>query len=89
MEINHLKEETKFVALVDGAQAHLLYRETSGVLDFYSTYVPESLRGKSIARHLVDAGVKYATENKFKVKPSCSYVDVYFKRRPELNDLKV
>lgn len=87
--IKHEKEENKFFSLVDGVEAHLLYKVVDDeTLDFYSTFVPKEGRGMGLAKKLVDVGLDYAKENNFKVIPSCSYVESYFEKNPEMSSLK-
>lgn len=56
-------------------------------LNYYSTYVPDELRGKGIAAILTRFALDYAKENNFKIKPSCSYVRIFIERHPEYNSL--
>lgn len=51
------------------------------------TWVDDSLRGQGIARQLLDTLVEFARENKLKIVPTCSYVDVMFRREKSFADV--
>lgn len=51
------------------------------------TWVDDSLRGQGAARQLLDVLVEFARKRQLKIVPTCSYVDVMFKREPELQDV--
>lgn len=64
--------------------AYLAYTQVdTKVMDIYSTYVPEALRGKNIAADLAAAAVDFAKQNNLTIIPTCSYVERYMQR----NDL--
>jgi len=52
------------------------------------TWVDHSLRGQGTAREMLDVLVEYAREKQLKIIPSCSYVEVMFRRDKSLADLK-
>lgn len=67
------------------SRAELTYAH-AGIQDalvFDHTYVPEALRGRKIARELVDHAVAYARSRNLKVVPACTYVRALFERHPE------
>ncbi|OTG62661.1 GNAT family N-acetyltransferase [Acinetobacter silvestris] len=51
------------------------------------TWVDDSLRGQGVARQLLDVLVVFAREHNLKIIPTCSYVDVMFKRDQSLADV--
>lgn len=51
------------------------------------TWVDDSLRGQGIARQLLDVLVGFAREKNLKIVPTCSYVDVMFRRDKSLADV--
>jgi hypothetical protein len=53
------------------------------VLNAYHTGVRKEYEGQGIASELFDTLVKYSRKNGYKVIPTCPYVLVKFKRRPE------
>lgn len=83
-EVKHDSAGQRFVVVQDGEEALLQYRLTGRTIDFYHTFVPESLRGRGLAEKLCYAAFEYAKAQGFKVIPSCSYVSgAYLKRHPE------
>jgi len=86
-EIQHQEEENLFyVALESGQRAYLKYRHSgleSAVpqVDFFSTFVPDSHRGKGLAYKLVEAGFAWADENKLHITSSCWYATKQLKKR--------
>ena len=85
--IHHQSEESLFyIALDDGQRAFLKYNR-SGIesakpsVDFYSTFVPASYRGKALASRLVDHGFAWAEENDLHINASCWYAAKKMERR--------
>lgn len=77
--IQHDSELQQFSIMVEGAEAMLKYRlltQADGVqaIDFFSTWVPESLRGQGIAERLVHEGLRWAKHQNLLVQASCWYV---------------
>ena len=88
--IEHDPEAREFVLSVPGGEGTLAYSPAGeGVVDFVSTYVPHHLRGKGYAEALVIEAFRWAKEQKLKVIPSCWFVEVVVKRKPEYRDLLV
>lgn len=80
----HDQQTQRFFLDLEGHTAELQYRRSGQTLDFYRTFVPESLRGKGLAEQLCKAAFEYAKAGNFKVIPSCSYVSsTYLKRHPQ------
>lgn len=68
----------------DGRQvAELDFNIEDNILDAYHTGVRPELEGQGIASRLFDEMVNFARENGYKVKPSCPYIDVKFRRNPD------
>ena len=85
MEIQKKLEDNKgsFFIEKDGRQvAELDFIIKEDVLDAVHTGVRPELEGQGIAGRLFDEMVKFAREKGYKVKPSCPYIDVKFKRDP-------
>ncbi len=81
IDILHNKDEKKFFCIIDGFEAHMMYREIDdNTLDYYHTYVPNKLRGQKIAQKIVNEAVKFALSENKKIIPSCSYVQAYLQR---------
>ena len=53
------------------------------------TWVDDSLRGQGVARQLLDVLVEFAREKNLKILPTCSYVEVMFRRDESFADVKV
>ena len=88
MEIKHDITNQRFYTMVEGREAYLQYLIVDkNVLNYYKTYVPNELRGKSIAGKIVEAALNYARENNLKIIPSCSYVDIFIERNKNFEDL--
>ena len=51
------------------------------------TWVDDSLRGQGVARQLLDTLVDFAREKSLKIVPTCSYVDVMFRREQSFADV--
>lgn len=87
-QVNHLKEKQLFYIDIENQRATLTYiMEKENVMNFMSTYVPDSFRGKGIAAKLVKEGLHYAKENNFRVIPACSYVYSFIKNHQEYKPL--
>ena len=68
----------------DGKQvAELDFKIENDVLDAYHTGVRPELEGQGIASSLFDEMVKFAREKGYKVKPTCPYIEVKFRRNPD------
>ena len=86
-EIQHQEEENLFyVALESGQRAYLKYRHSgleSAVpqVDFFSTFVPDSHRGKGLASKLVDRGFAWADGQGLHITSSCWYASRKLEKR--------
>jgi hypothetical protein len=88
MNITHEPDKQRFVAIVDGTQAVLEYSPLADdVLDYRHTFVPETLRGRGIAKELVVYGLDHARKNHLRVRPTCPYVAKVIRENPEYLDL--
>ena len=68
----------------DGKQiAELDFELKDNVLNAFHTGVRKELEGQGIAAKLFDKLVEYARKNNYKIIPSCSYILVKFRRRPD------
>lgn len=80
-KIDENKRGSFFIENEDGKQiAELDFEVKDNILNAYHTGVRKELEGQGIAGKLFDKMVEYATTNKYKVLPSCSYILVKFKR---------
>ena len=75
MNIEHNKETKRFyLELKGGVDAELKYRLIGGSsVDFYSTFVPNTHRGRGLASKLVQAAITWAEKNNLNMHASCWY----------------
>lgn len=77
---------TEFEATRDGMSLGFLkYRIHDDHVDAYTTQVDPATRGQGIAGQLVEGLVEYTTDMGFKIKPTCSYVDKWLTKHPDLD----
>lgn len=88
--IKHIDNKGFFIFDEDGREtlAELTYKKNGDILIFDHTYVSDKLRNQGIAGKLLGVGVNYARENKFKIKPVCSYVVKKFESS-EFDDVNI
>lgn len=79
----------KFVIHYNGEESYLAYRQRGEVLDFYSTYVPQPLKGKGMASDLILYGIHYAVMNGLRVKATCPAVSRFLEINREWQYLTV
>ena len=74
--IKHIENKGFFIYDEDGKEilAELTYKMNGDILIFDHTYVSDKLRNQGVASKLLNVGVNYARENKYKIKAICSYV---------------
>jgi uncharacterized protein len=80
--------ENRFVCVVDGITNEAAYRLQADRIVMHHTWVDPSLQGRGIAAALAAAAMQYARDHHLKVVASCSYIDAYMRRKPELADLR-
>lgn len=88
-QVRHIPDSGRFVATVEGQDCVALYRVYGRVMMLTHTGVPRALRGRGIAAQLVQAALDHARARGLKVRPDCSYAEVYMQRHPETLDLLV
>ena len=87
MEVVHDKENHSFVIKIENASSYVSYSLSGKMMELYTTYTPQQLRGRGLAEKVVKAALEYAKENNLKVVPTCSYVRVFIQRHPEYKSL--
>jgi predicted GNAT family acetyltransferase len=86
--VTHDPARRTFSAQIEGHDAYLRYLPAGdGVLDYASTYVPQTLRGRGIASAIVRRALDHARAEGWRVIPSCWFVRDYLKKHPEYADL--
>ena len=83
MEIQHDETGKRFLAVVDGHEAHAAYTLDNGRLDIRHTLVPEAIGGRGVASALVKAAYDYALAHGLKPVATCAYAVAWLKRHPE------
>ena len=88
IQVEHDAAGSRFVIRLEGQEAMLRYRQQGPVVDFFSTFVPEALRGRGLAEKLCQAAFEQAKTHHWTVIPSCSYISgAYLRRHPEYQPL--
>jgi uncharacterized protein len=87
IEIVHSKERLRFEATVESQLCVCQYRVFGKVMMLTHTGVPQALRGRGIAAALVQAALDHARAKGLKVRPDCSYAELYMQRHPETLEL--
>jgi predicted GNAT family acetyltransferase len=77
----------RFEMIVDHHAAIVTYSIADSVITFIHTVVPEALRGRGIARELVEFALASARERGLKVVPQCEVFDAYMRKHAETHDL--
>ena len=85
--VQHNVGASRFEALVDGYLSVVDYTFEGEVVVFTHTFVPPELRGRGLAEKLVRAALAWATTEKRRIVPACSYVDTFVRRHPEFQAL--
>ena len=86
-QVTHNPASSRFETIVDGQLCVCQYRVFGKVMMLTHTGVPQVLRGRGIAALLVQAALDHARAQGLKVRPDCSYAEVYMQRHPETLDL--
>ena len=87
IEVKHDKDSERFVAEVEGHEAYLSYNVYDDIIDLSYAYTPPELRGRGIAKIVVEYAFNYAKENNLKVIPTCPYVRALVKRNDNYKNL--
>ncbi len=86
-EVQHNPQAHRFQIEVEGHTAVLDYRMDGDIIIFTHTGVPEAIGGRGIGSKLARAGLKYARQQGYRVRPLCWFVAGYIQRHPEYQDL--
>ena len=84
LDIEHDKNNTRFISTIDDNIATLDYSLTSqkNILNYRRTYVPPELRDQGIGASIVKFALDYAKENNYKIIPTCSFVKKFIEDHP-------
>jgi uncharacterized protein len=77
----------RFEMIVDRHAAVATYSISGNKITFIHTVVPEALRGRGIARELVEFALASVRERGLKVVPQCEVFDAYMRKHAETHDL--
>ncbi|MNT22087.1 hypothetical protein D3C72_1574590 [compost metagenome] len=80
--------QSRFTATVDGVLCVLDYQLQGDTMVIVHTGVPSPVGGRGIAAELTKVALETAQAKGWKVRPVCSYAEVYMRRHPEYNDLR-
>lgn len=90
-QIQHQPEKTQFVIeLSNGKRAYVKYNctgasEDTAMIDFFTTFVPDTHRSKGLAALLVDHAFDWAEGQKLQISNSCGYSAKKYARRQRSN----
>lgn len=88
LNIEHDKKNQRFFVKKNDEESELKYKTLDDqTLDYYSTFVPESLRHQGIAAQITEAALQYAKDNNYQVVASCPYVKSYIVDHPQYQNL--
>lgn len=73
-DVEHLPDESRFVARVEGQTAYLSYERGEGTVAMTHTIVPRELEGQGLAGELARTAVGWARAEGLEVDAQCSYV---------------
>ena len=89
MAVDHDPRGHRFNLPPERGQARLEYRDLDAhTVEFYSTYVEPSQRGRGLAAEVVRGALDHARAEGKRVRPTCSYVRAFLRRHPEYADLE-
>jgi len=76
---------------IRGEKPYLRYQvdRENQVMKILETYVPPKLRGRGIAKLLVEEAIRYAKEQGLKIEPVCSYAVYYFIKNPDKREVLI
>lgn len=86
--VTHAPGQSRFTATVDGVLCVLDYQLQGDTMVIVHTGVPSPVGGRGIAAELTKFALDSARAQGWKVRPVCSYAEVYMRRHPEYNDLR-
>lgn len=80
IEVKHDEINKRFVAEIEGYEAYLSYNLINDIIELSYAYTPPEIRGKGIAKIVVEYAFNYAKANNLKVIPTCSYVQAFVEK---------
>jgi len=86
-EVIHDIENERFKIDLEYETAYLSYSVMGDTINFNSTYTPPVLRGKGLARLIVEKAFEFAREEELKVTSGCSYVVRFVHQNVEYKEI--
>jgi uncharacterized protein len=80
VDVQHLPDQSRFVAEVDGSTAFLTYEREGATVAMTHTIVPPPIEGRGVAGHLTRTAVEWARSEGLQIDPQCSYVRAWLRR---------
>jgi len=87
IEVKHDENNKRFVAEIEGYEAYLSYNVFNDIIELSYAYTPPEIRGKGIAKIVVEYAFNYAKANNLKVIPTCSYVQAFVEKNDNYKSL--
>jgi uncharacterized protein len=81
--VTHNEAKGQFEIVLGQEKAMLQYHRTADHITLLHTEVPQSSRGRGLAKQLVRAALDYAHFNQLKVIAICPFVKAYLAKHPE------
>src|ERR1700712_2622308 len=78
---------SRFEMVIDHHAAVATYSIAGNTITFLHTVVPEALRGRGIARELVEFALASVRERGLKVVPQCEVFEAYMRKHAQTQDL--
>ena len=79
--------KSRFECVVEGHTAFIAYRRTPGVIALTHAEVPPEIEGRGVGSQMARATLDAIRGTNEKVIPQCSFVEAFFRRNPEYQDL--
>ena len=89
LAIQHLPEQARFQALVDGYTCLIEYALHGNVMHIEHTKVPQAVGGRGIAAAMTHYALETARANGWMVHAVCSYTAAYLKRHKDYDALRI
>lgn len=85
--IQHNTLQHHFEIHIDGTVSFMQYRPINRGIEIRHTEVEKSLEGNGIAGILARHAIQYARNNDLRILPSCPFMRVFMRQKPEYHDL--
>ena len=90
MEVENDTAHRRFLARLPEGEGELISRQIAPhTLELVHTEVDPKLRGRGVAEALAEAAIEHARTHGLHVVPTCPYVQRWFTKHPEHQDLIV